>query len=159
MPIPLIKPTGQPGQPGMAPSVYTQPGPRSSTQQLQTQMGNAPITMGSGKQTGAPAGAPARRLQPFTGSTKPFTPTSTFRGVSPMAKPVFPATPTPPKIGAESTPTELIAAGITPATAGSRSGEVIAALQQRDIPGYFPGAVYSGLRGWYDPNAPGYETV
>src|SRR3990167_1841783 len=86
MPIPLIQPGVS--KPNMNQPVYGQPGPRSSTGQLQTQMSNAMIP-GIGKRTAA--AAPTRRIQPFRGSTQPFTPPA--GPVRPfnlgMEKPVF----------------------------------------------------------------------
>lgn len=91
-------------QPGMAPSIYKQPGPRTSTGQMQTQFGNFTGPTGTGKRTGQPQ--PQRRPR-FGASTQPFTPTSSFRGVPiqrPMTQPpVFPG-PVGPYLGSLGTP-------------------------------------------------------
>lgn len=161
MPIPPTTPT----QPDMNKPVYNQPGPRSSDQQLQTQLGNFFSGAGTGKRLPARSqGQATGTAQPFRFSTQPFTPTqtNTWNWTRPARAPIAPA-PQPDLassgVFSEATPRKLIEMGVTPATAGRRSGEVIQALQERDIPGYFPGAVYSGLRGWYDPGAPNQWTT
>ena len=133
MPIPLVKPGTN--QSDMNQPVYGQPGPRSSTGQLQTQMSNAMIP-GIGKRTAA--AAPTRRIQPFRGSTQPFTPPA--GPVRPFnlgfERPVFEQPQ--PIVSGEGGPSDPLLPR-TPKPAGWNT-----------IPGYFPGAVYTGY-GWESP--------